>query len=494
MKRNALNLAWIFILLCMATESYCQNNGYRLKIKINTLKDTQVILGHHFANNLLPDDTAKLNSKGVGEFIGKEKLKQGMYFIFLPNKSYFDILIGEKQTFSIENDTFDFVNRFKSEGSLENQAFFDYQRYIIEKNQLAKGIQEKIKNASTEAEKKESREQMIKIDKEVKDHIKQVIQQYSDLFFSTFLKATVDIEVPDFPRDEHGKVKDSLFQYKYYRTHYFDNFDFTNSSLLRTPIYEGKFKPYFEKVIPQIPDSIIPEVDMLITRSKKDPDVFRYVLVTLFNSYSSSQIMGMDKVFYYIAEKYYVPEASWSSKDFIDKLKVQIKEKKPLLIGNIAPDIQLVDVPAEHFAQAADDTAARRNPYVGSFFNLSDVKAKYTILFFWDTDCGHCQKAMPILHDVYERVKDKGVKVVAVHILGGIEGKEKWIKYINEHNYLDWVNAWNPYDFSYKEKYDVKTTPVLFLLDDKKKIVAKQISPEQTEDILKFLLKSDKKL
>jgi thiol-disulfide isomerase/thioredoxin len=493
MKWNTSIVLWIIILFSLSNKANCQDNGYKLKIKINNLKETQVILGHHFANNLLPDDTAKLNSKGIGEFVGKQKLKQGMYFIFLPTKSYFDILIGEKQNFSIENDTFDFVNKFKSEGSQENQAFYDYQRYIGEKNLAAKGIQEKVKNATTDADKKDSKDLMIKIDKEVKDHIKQVIQQNSDLFFSVFLKATVDIEVPDFPRDDKGKVKDSLFQYRYYRAHYFDNFDFTNSNLLRTPIYEGKFKPYFEKIIPQIPDSIIPEVDMLITKARKDADVFRYVLVTLFNNYASSQIMGMDKVFYYIAEKYYVPEANWSSKDFLDKLKVQIKEKKPLLIGNIAPDIQLVDVPAEHFAQAADDTAARRNPYVGSFFNLSDVKAKYTILFFWDTDCGHCQKAMPILHDVYERVKEKGVKVIAVHILGGVEGKEKWVKYINEHNYLDWVNAWNPYDFGYKEKYDVKTTPVLYLLDEKKKIIAKQISPEQTEDILKFLLKSNTK-
>jgi thiol-disulfide isomerase/thioredoxin len=490
MKWKTLIVFWIIILLSLSNNASGQNNGHRIKIKINNLKESQAILGHHFANNLLPDDTAKLNSKGLGEFTGKAALKPGMYFVFLPNKTYFDIMVGDKQTFSIENDTFDYVNRFKSEGSLENQTFYAYQQYISEKNKVAKGIQDKAKTATTDAEKKELKDQMVKIDKEVKDHIKQIIQQNPDLFFSTFLKATVEVEVPDFPRDEHGKVKDSLFQYRYYRTHYFDNFDFTNSNLLRTPIYEGKFKPYFEKIIPQIPDSIIKEVDMLINGARKDPDVFRYVLVTLFNNYASSQIMGMDKVFYYIAEKYYVPEATWSSKDFLDKLKVQIKEKKPLLIGNIAPDIQLVDVPAQHFVQAADDTAARRNPYVGSFFNLSDVKAKYTILFFWDTDCGHCQKAMPVLHDIYERLKDKGVKVVAVHILGGVEGKEKWVKYINEHNYLDWINAWNPYDYGYKEKYDVKTTPVLFLLDENKKIIAKQISPEQTEDILKYLLKT----
>jgi len=492
MKWNVVIAASFFIIFCSSSMAFSQDNGYKIKIKINNLKDAEVILGHHFANNLLPDDTVKLNNKGIAEFKGKVKLKQGMYFIFLPNRSYFDILVGEKQIFSLENDTFDFVNRFKSEGDPENQAFNDYQRYLEAKNKLAKALQEKLKASATDTEKKDAREQMIKIDKEVKDRIRQLITQYQNTFFGDFVKATVEIDVPDFPRDDQGKVKDSLFQYKYYRAHYFDNFDYSNSNLLRTVIYEGKFKPYFEKIIPQIPDTIIAETDILISKARKDPDVFRYVLVTLFNYYASSQIMGMDKVFYHIAEKYYVPEASWSTKDFIDKLKVQIKEKKPLLIGNIAPDIQLVDVPAQHFAQAADDTAARRNPYVGSFFNLSDVKAKYTILFFWDTDCGHCQKAMPVLHDVYERLKDKDVKVVAVHILGGVEGKEKWVKYINEHNYLDWVNAWNPYDFSYKEKYDVKTTPVLFLLDEKKKIIAKQISPEQTEDILKYLLKSGK--
>jgi thiol-disulfide isomerase/thioredoxin len=493
MKSNALLTGLLLIVLIAAGPIQIQAQGHVIKIKINNIKDNQVILGHHFANNLLPDDTARLNSKGIGEFKGKTKLSQGMYFVYLPNKSYFDIMIGDKQNFYLENDTFDHVNQFKCEGSTENQVFYDYQRYILEKSKQAKSIQEKIKNASAETEKKQYRDKLLKIDTVVKEHINQVIKQNPDLFFSTFLKATIDIQVPDFPRDSQGKVVDSLFQYRYYRAHYFDNFDFTDVRLLRTPIYEGKFKPYFEKVIPQIPDSIIPEVDMLITKARKDPDLFRYVLVTLFNHYASSQIMGMDKVFIHIAEKYYIPEASWSAKDFIDKLKQQITETKSLLIGNPAPNIQLVDVPAEHFAQAADDTAARRNPYVGNFFNLYDVKARYTILFFWDTDCGHCQKSMPVLHDVYERLKDKGIKVVAVHILGGIEGKEKWVKYVNEHNYLDWINAWNPYDFGYKEKYNVKTTPVLYLLDENKKIVAKQLSPEQVEDILKYLLKNGKK-
>jgi hypothetical protein len=30
-------------------------------------------------------------------------------------------------------------------------------------------------------------------------------------------------------------------------------------------------------------------------------------------------------------------------------------------------------------------------------------------------------------------LKDKGVQVVAVHMLGGVEGKKKWVKWVNEH-------------------------------------------------------------
>ena len=495
MKSNVLHRIFFLILILTMGQLSIDAQGYRIKVKIHNLPNGEVILGHHFANNKLPDDTAKLNANGVGQFSGKSELKQGMYFIYLPSKmTYFDILIGSQQDFSIENDTTDFANNFKCTGSTEAQMFNEYQRYLIEKNKEAKGILDKMKTATGDQEKKSLRDQMNAIDKEVKGHINDLIHDNPKLFLSTFLKATLDIDVPDPPKDAKGKVLDSLFQYKYYRAHYFDNFDFTDSRLLRTPLYEGKFKPYFEKVIPQIPDSIIPEVDMLITRARKDPDVFRYVLVTLFNSYASSQIMGMDKVFVHIAENYYIPEASWSSADFIEKLKQQVKERKPLLIGNPAPNIQLVEVPAEHFILAAEDTAARRNPYVGGFFNLYDVNAKYTILIFWDADCGHCQKAMPVLHDVYENLKDQGVKVVAVHTVGGVEGKEKWVKYLTAHNFLDWINAWNPYDYSYKDKYDVKTTPVLYLLDENKKILAKQITPEQVSDLIRFLIKSGGKM
>jgi hypothetical protein len=39
-------------------------------------------------------------------------------------------------------------------------------------------------------------------------------------------------------------------------------------------------------------------------------------------------------------------------------------------------------------------------------------------------------------------------------------------------------------------KYDVLTTPQIYILDENKKILAKRISPDQVEEIIKSLIKS----
>jgi len=112
---------------------------------------------------------------------------------------------------------------------------------------------------------------------------------------------------------------------------------------------------YIEKVAFQAPDSIIADVDMLIEGSRSDPQLFRYMLITLFNHFAKSQIMGMDAVYIHIADKYYIPEAEWSDPEFIGKLKERVEKSKPTLIGTKATDIQLVEVHSDHFIQSGED-------------------------------------------------------------------------------------------------------------------------------------------
>jgi Domain of unknown function (DUF5106)/Domain of unknown function (DUF4369)/AhpC/TSA family len=469
--------------------------GYEIKIKIPNLKDSSIVLGHHFANSLYPDDTIKLDKKGIGVFKGKKPLPGGMYIIFLPTKKYFDIMMGDNQVFSVLADTTNFLKTVKFTGSSDNQLFFEYQNMIADKREIANKLIEKRKKSSNAQEKDSITKALDKINQEVVGNIKKQLIENPKLFFSTFLKSLQEIQVPEPPRNTAGKIIDSAFQYKYYRKHYFDNFNFADGRLLRTPIYEEKIKNYIQKVVPQIPDTLISEIDTILDRVRNNEELFRYLLVTFYNEYASSQIMGMDAVFVHIAEKYYIPNATWSSKDYMDKLKKEVAKKKPNLLGKIAPNLKLIEVMKDHFLAANADTALKSNPYVGTPIELQDIKAKFLVIAFWEADCGHCKKAIPLLYDsVYPIIKDLGAKVLAIHMIASVEGKHKWIDFVNEHEMYDWMNAWSPYSYEYKDLYDVYSTPIIYVLDENKRIIAKRIGPEQVIDVIKFELKKERHL
>lgn len=463
---------------------------YEIKVKINGLANKQIILGHYLSKTMYPDDTVTLDTKGAGVFKGNKKLPGGMYLIYLPNASFFDVVLGEDQIFSLETDTVNFIKTLSVKGSEENQVFLDFQRYFAALRRQADSVTSLLKSPANSAAKDELTAQLKKFNDQRIAHIENIKKTHPGLFIADFLRATLDVIVPDPPRDEKGAVIDSNWQYYYYRAHYFDNFDYTDPRLLRTPFYEDKIMTFLNKVIPQIPDTLIRYTDRFIEKSRKDSGLFRYMLITLFNYYGKSNIMGMDAVQVHIADKYYITDSWWSDEKFIADLKERTEKAKPLLIGSIAPDAELMEVPTDHFKNALADTSLRRYPHVGSKINLRQVPAKYLVLIFWEADCGHCKTAVPELYSIYERsLKSLNVQVLAISTLFGEDGKMKWVDFVNEHKLYDWINAWNPYSYDFKLKYDVITTPQIYILDENKKILAKRISPDQVEEIIKTIIK-----
>ncbi|MEN8120381.1 MAG: thioredoxin-like domain-containing protein [Bacteroidota bacterium] len=533
----------VLILLLYTTNSIAQ--GYNIKVKMSQLKNQELILGHHFATMLIPDDTLVLNNKGEGYFKGKEKLREGMYFIFLPSKKTFDIIVGKDQQFTIMNDTVDLQKNLKVDGSEENQIFVEYQTYFAEQRAIAQKLSEERKTVKGDAQ-KEIDKKLKQINVSFQTKIDGIITKNPDYFFSKFIKATLEVKIPK-------TVKGQEARYYYYRGQYFNYFDFKDARLLRSPIYENKLDYYLDKIIPKAPDSIITQVDMLIEGSKDDRELFRYMLVHLFNKFAKSEIMGYENVYVHIAEKYYIPDAEWGDKEFIEELKRKIERKKPGLIGNIAPEIKMNLLPNDPAAVEAlrdqleelnkkgsvylknkvlleqqvkefkinypkynDSTALSQVkinnlatildeellPGFEGFSSLHQIDTKYTIMWFWEPDCSHCKTMTPKLVKAYneKNLKDKSVTVFSVYLHRNInewdkytDHIKKWFDFVLENEMFPFINVWEPFGYTrFRDKFDISSSPVLYLLDKDKKIIAKRINPDQAINIIEEIEKSKK--
>ncbi len=456
----------VVLLLAISCAGLSQDKAYEIKVKVNKFKGDVLYLGYPYGDKKYLADTAEINDKGEFVFDGTTELDGGLYFIYspAPKSLYFDLIVAEPK-FSLETDTVDIADHMKSSGSLENEIFFNFQRFMKEMQTEGNDLSEKMKAATDEVEKEKLRSRLMDMDAKVKAYRDDVISKNKNTFAAKFIKSTIQIEVPESPKDENGQDIDPNFGYAYYKKHYFDNIDFSDKRMLRTPNFNSKIEEYLEKLTVKHPDSIIASVRTIISKSRANKEVFRYCVQNLTHKYEISNIMGMDAVFVDMAENYYLSgDAYWTDSATIAKIEDRVDRLKPNLIGNEAPALMLLD------------TLMRP-------VNALKIKADYMVLFFYDPDCGHCKKSTPVLRDIYhDKLKPMGVVVVAADIK---KETDKWKKFIKEQK-LDWINLSDPNMRSnFRYEYNIETTPQIYILDNQKKIIAKKLDVEQIEDFIK---------
>ena len=481
------------LLLVMATLPVFSQN-YEINISLNSLNDT-VLLGHFFAKNdlMIPDDTLVLKN-GKGVFRGDKMLGRGVYFLISDGKKLFDFIIGDNKKFGIVADTADFINLTKFTSSPENDVFYEFQRFNADRGKQFQQLNEQYQNATGDDDRDAVRNKMQELRDERIKYIEKLVDTNKNLYVSKFLNTLVPVEnrLPEPPRDDEGNITDQGFQYRWYRAHFFDNLDIFDPDMLRTPFYEEKLMEFMTKIIPQQTDTIRTEADKILAKAQTNDEIFRCIMVSLFNHYTTLAnkvlVQGLvvpENVWIYLAEKWYIPYATWSASDYLESLQKEVEKKSPNLIGKKAPPMEMLRLlPPEHFKAAALDTAIRFDVHAGREIQdfRKELKSKYTAIIFWDYNCGFCKTFMQEMLQVYEEHKNKGFSVITVQTVNTREAKGKWIDFVNEHQMYEWTNTWSPYNNTYKDLYDISSTPQLFLLDEKGVIILKKMQPEHFKD------------
>ncbi len=456
--------------------------GRAIQISLKPYQNVKIYLGSNYGNSKVLADSCMLNEKSEGVFQSKEKLTPGIYFIVSPKMSIlFDFLVDEQQQFKIIADTLDLKN-VQIIGSKDNNLFQSYSKDINNLFLQLTELEKSFKTATTQKDSAAFKAAYIAKDKEIKVQRQAFINSHPNTLMSFLLNT---MQVPDAPPVPvvNGKA-DSLYPFNYMKAHYWDNIVLNDNRLIRTPFFEKKLDDYFKNFVSREPDSIIEEVQYMLTVAKTGKEIYPFLLFKFTNKYISPEFMGQDKVFLHIYQNFF---AKGDTVLLNEASKKSLRDRAYSLMANqlglSAPILVLNDLQDKKFA-------------------LHNMKAPYTFVAFWDPTCGHCKVEIPKLDSIYKASwKTLNVKVLSVNI----NPKEitAWKNFIKEHQLEDWQHGYQTEEDLNKEiregkptairqLYDVFKTPTFYLLDKDKKIVAKNLSLEQFNDFLQNSAKKEK--
>jgi thiol-disulfide isomerase/thioredoxin len=448
-------------------------SGYAIPVTVTPFKNTKIYLGCYYGKYKNLVDSIILDDKSNGVFKGKEKLHQGIYFLVSSGKVImFEFFMDADQHFSVKADSADYSNAAIT-GSKENALFHDYTVFLSKEVPQITSLQEKLKTAKTAADSAAIQSQLKKLNQDLTAYRENAIAAHPQSMLALFFTAIKRSDVPKNLTQQQAGY--------YMKEHYWDGVLFNDPRLLRTPFFDPKLQDYFKYYISPEPDSIIPEVNYMLLSARTEPDMFKYLLGNFTDKYINPEIMGQDKVFLFLFNNFYAKgDTLWLSatqrKYIFDRAYSLMANQ----IGGAAPVLDLVDT-------------------AGKTQSLYKVDAPFTIVVFWDPDCSHCQKELPVLDSMYNaKWKGEGVKIYSVNIAD--YKIDHWKKFINDNHLQDWVNVYQTHEQkiteeaqnlpNYRQLYDVFQTPTMYLLDKDKHIIAKRLSIDQFDGVITSKLKN----
>ena len=419
--------------------------------------------GFAFLGGVLGDqyfmvDSFAIESNGAVNVNVDRDMPEGMYYLMFPDgQTSLQILLSDSRKFSMETSISDPVANMNVNGSTDNRLL--YENLKFEQNYQARyqPVRQQLNSAPEgSTEYAAIRGQLDQMVEERRDHLTYYAENYPESFFTKFKMAGQNPRLQE-PLLPDGSV-DLERQAFMYRNQYWDNVDFNDGRLLRTPVYVNKLGNYFDRIVPQSVDSLIKYADFVTRKSMANDSLFKFTTNYIGIKYKEPKFMGADAIYVHMVKNFFTEDlAFWSPKHEIDRLQLDADIRDVSMIGRKAQNIEVKDPDNNNIS-------------------LHDINADYTVLYIYNTQCENCQKETPKVLDFYRQWKNRGVEVFA---LSTDEDPMMWQSYIRTYQ-LDWINGID-FDNSseYTFKYHIDVTPEIYVLNRNKEIIAKDLQAFQ---------------
>ena len=444
-----------------------EDKGYRIEVNAPKSAGSYVHLVKHHQGSTYSIDSIPFSTTGKAVFESKEKLPQGQYIIFKRPDIEMELLIGDEQS-NIKLDLNENnLTDSKITGSKDTQLFWEYIRNVNNKTQEITELRKQLEKESKPEDKNQIENKISSLEDALQNYMQSQAKLHEKEWFGVFLKGSLPITLPI----KNVTTQQEAQQNKeYMMKHFFDNVSFTDPRFWRTNYFPEMVDTYLYKWVVQIPDTVAKEASRLVALSQGNETSFQEMLSRLLNNAMQSKYMGMENVWSKLAEDYiFDKNISWIDSAQVLQIKAMYEPLKYNRIGMKAHNIKLATIN-------------------GDTINTNEIDAQFTIIYFFNPTCNHCRKVTPLLRDnIYEKYKDKGVRVVAIDIDNNATA---WKNYIEENKITEWYNCSDPnYKSGYWMYYDTSSVPFIYVLDKDKNIIARRVDGENLERLLGYYIR-----
>lgn len=461
------------ILLLLLCVSGVAQSGHNIEIDIENYSSSKLIFAHEFLNRYPVVDTLEVNSEGNFVHTSEEALPTGVYMaVLLPENEFVSFIIDtDDQHFMVKADAKNLYAPTQFVNSKYNPIYTDYVKFSNEQVNALNAYNIKLQEATDEATSNGLRSKFASKLKELTDQRQVFINKAPSSLAAQLIKMEIETPIPSFA----GTEEDVLNQkYAFRIDHYFDHVDLTDERLLNSEAMFNKVFFYLNQLVPQSILSINASIDKVLGQMKPGSNNFKFFLDHIMLEYASSDFIGMDAVYVHVVDQYYAKGmAPWVKEEDLAEMLEDVRKRKPLLLGNPAPmiDMELQD---------------------GTPISLYDIDAPITLLYLWQPNCSHCKASTPYMKSFWDKYKSTGLKIFAGCTKVGAKTEDCW-KYVEENGLQDWIHAVDK-DLSsrFVQKYMAEKTPKLFILDADKKIILKDFNADQLEEILPALIETNR--
>jgi peroxiredoxin len=249
-----------------------------------------------------------------------------------------------------------------------------------------------------------------------------------------------------------------------------------NGKAVCHPSLTSSIDNYLENMIPQVPDSIIQAVDVVLTKVEGDTVTMNFLARYIFDKYihlinnKDLKIMGIENILIHIIDNYYLSgKATTDDEKFLNEIAEYANKNRATLIGQQAKNLKMETVN-------------------GGAESLYDIDSPYILLCFFDASCTHCRDEIPEIYKIFKKYKNKGLAGFCVYTR---DDKKEWLEFISKYKLTDWINVWDPTNENdFRIAYSLYYLPQVYVLDKDKKIIGHRLENASLSQLLNHIIKN----